>query len=193
MRPLWEFWAETLPAALDTEFGDQRAVQPTLRTLLEHVRGGTPTGPRTPDGLTEPRRRPQDDDFGTAPVDSFDSRDTYRRDDGDRDENADERARGGVGTATTTGRTAANAATAVMRATTTTTGPAAGAVVKNRARSGTSGVSRVTVAAGAVAAHVATTTRPAATTGGTARTATDRAPGGASVVRSTAPGPPPGR
>ncbi|MFE5920235.1 tubulin-like doman-containing protein [Streptomyces sp. NPDC056468] len=96
VRPLWEFWAETLPAALDTEFGDQRAVQPTLRTLLEHVRGGTPTRPRTPDGLAEPRRRPQDDDFGTAPVDSFDSLGTHRRDQGDRDENADARgSRGG--------------------------------------------------------------------------------------------------
>lgn len=48
VRPLWEFWAETLPAALDTEFGDQRAVQPTLRTLLEHVRGDTPTARRRP-------------------------------------------------------------------------------------------------------------------------------------------------
>ncbi|MFE0255391.1 tubulin-like doman-containing protein [Streptomyces sp. NPDC059010] len=69
VRPLWEFWAETLPAALDTEFGDQRAVQPTLRTLLEHIRGGTPNGPRTRDGLGEARRTaPEDDDWGTSPV-----------------------------------------------------------------------------------------------------------------------------
>ncbi|MEJ8671224.1 hypothetical protein WKI71_31045 [Streptomyces sp. MS1.AVA.1] len=193
VRPLWEFWAETLPAALDTEFGDQRAVQPTLRTLLEHVRGGTRPAPaprtasRNPAAALRtttsapPRSTPSTP--GT-PTDATTAT-------GTRTPTSERGA--GVGTATTTGRTAANAATAVMRATTTTTGPAAGAVVKNRARSGTSGVSRVTVAAGAVAAHVATTTRPAATTGGTARTATDRAPGGASVVRSTAPGPPPGR
>ncbi|MFF0738489.1 tubulin-like doman-containing protein [Streptomyces chartreusis] len=69
VRPLWEFWAETLPAALDTEFGDQRAVQPTLRTLLEHVRGGTPADPRSREGYTPPRRPATDeDDWGTAPV-----------------------------------------------------------------------------------------------------------------------------
>ncbi|GAA2453479.1 tubulin-like doman-containing protein [Streptomyces glaucus] len=73
VRPLWEFWAETLPAALDTEFGDQRAVQPTLRTLLEHVRGGTPAArPRLREVLAEPRRAvPEDDDWGTVPRDSF--------------------------------------------------------------------------------------------------------------------------
>ncbi|MEW1871847.1 tubulin-like doman-containing protein [Streptomyces caelestis] len=72
VRPLWEFWAETLPAALDVEFGNQRAVQPTLRTLLEHVRGGAPARPRTRDDLPEPRRRPEaDDDWGTAPFGSF--------------------------------------------------------------------------------------------------------------------------
>jgi hypothetical protein len=67
VRPLWEFWAETLPAALDTEFGDQRAVQPTLRTLLEHVRGGTPAPRRRPE--PEAPRRPADDedDWGTTP------------------------------------------------------------------------------------------------------------------------------
>ncbi|WP_405770861.1 tubulin-like doman-containing protein [Streptomyces sp. NBC_01538] len=67
VRPLWEFWAETLPAALDTEFGDQRAVQPTLRTLLEHVRGDTPTARRRP--LRETPRRPaeDEDDWGTTP------------------------------------------------------------------------------------------------------------------------------
>jgi len=69
VRPLWEFWAETLPAALDTEFGDQRAVQPTLRTLLEHVRGGTPADPRSGEGYAPPRRPSTDeDDWGTAPV-----------------------------------------------------------------------------------------------------------------------------
>lgn len=64
--PLWEFWAETLPAALDTEFGDQRAVQPTLRTLLEHVRGSAPTA-RRPE--PEAPRRPvyDEDDWGTTP------------------------------------------------------------------------------------------------------------------------------
>jgi hypothetical protein len=72
VRPLWEFWAKTLPAALDTEFGDQRAVQPTLRTLLEHVRGGTPA-PRVRKEVPEPRRAvPDEDDWGTAPRASFD-------------------------------------------------------------------------------------------------------------------------
>ncbi|MFJ1927932.1 tubulin-like doman-containing protein [Streptomyces sp. NPDC088131] len=67
VRPLWEFWAETLPAALDAEFGDQRAVQPTLRTLLEHVRGGTPK-PRARKEFPEPRRPvADDDDWGTSP------------------------------------------------------------------------------------------------------------------------------
>ncbi|MGW5326549.1 tubulin-like doman-containing protein [Streptomyces sp. NPDC004014] len=71
VRPLWEFWAETLPAALDEEFGDQRAVQPTLRTLLEHVRGGSPGRPRR--DVPEPRRPVADDDWGTAPVSSYDT------------------------------------------------------------------------------------------------------------------------
>ncbi|MFB6555070.1 tubulin-like doman-containing protein [Streptomyces sp. NPDC056405] len=71
VRPLWEFWAETLPAALDIEFGDQRAVQPTLRTLLEHVRFGT-VRPRVADDLPAPRRAVHDDDdWGTAPRESF--------------------------------------------------------------------------------------------------------------------------
>ncbi|MGI5376572.1 tubulin-like doman-containing protein [Streptomyces sp. CA-251387] len=71
VRPLWEFWAETLPAALDTEFGDQRAVQPTLRTLLEHVRGGTPTDPRARGDFSASRRpAPDEDDWGTTPVSS---------------------------------------------------------------------------------------------------------------------------
>ncbi|MFF0780399.1 tubulin-like doman-containing protein [Streptomyces sp. NPDC003720] len=72
VRPLWEFWAETLPAALDKEFGDQRAVQPTLRTLLEHVRGGAPGRPRGHDDAPGPRRAAaDDDDWGTAPVSSY--------------------------------------------------------------------------------------------------------------------------
>ncbi|MEU9502962.1 tubulin-like doman-containing protein [Streptomyces sp. NPDC048196] len=78
VRPLWEFWAETLPAALDTEFGDQRAIQPTLRTLLEHVRGGTPE-PRARKEFPEPRRRvTEEDDWGTAPRSSGGA---YRDDD----------------------------------------------------------------------------------------------------------------
>ncbi|WKK23257.1 tubulin-like doman-containing protein [Streptomyces olivoreticuli] len=68
VRPLWEFWAETLPAALDVEFGGKHAVQPTLRTLLEHVRGGTPK-PRPRKEIPEPRRPvADDDDWGTAPL-----------------------------------------------------------------------------------------------------------------------------
>ncbi|MFF7010382.1 tubulin-like doman-containing protein [Streptomyces fimicarius] len=66
IRPLWEFWAETLPAALDTEFGDQHAIQPTLRTLLEQARGGTPK-PRPARPAPERRRAPADDeDWGTT-------------------------------------------------------------------------------------------------------------------------------
>lgn len=63
--PLWEFWAKTLPAALDTEFADQRTVQPTLRTLLEHVRGSSPTT-HLPE--SEASSRPVDDeaDWGTT-------------------------------------------------------------------------------------------------------------------------------
>ncbi|MFC5215394.1 tubulin-like doman-containing protein [Streptomyces coerulescens] len=80
VRPLWEFWAETLPAALDTEFGDQRAVQPTLRTLLEHVRGGTPADPRTREDYAPPRRpAPDEDDWGTTPVPPGGSREEYGR------------------------------------------------------------------------------------------------------------------
>ncbi|QNP64096.1 tubulin-like doman-containing protein [Streptomyces genisteinicus] len=69
VRPLREFWAVTLPAALDTEFGDQRALQPTLRTLLDHVRGGSPAPSRRSTGPTVPgrRRADEDDDWGTAP------------------------------------------------------------------------------------------------------------------------------
>ncbi|WP_105971696.1 tubulin-like doman-containing protein [Streptomyces geranii] len=68
VRPLWEFWAETLPAALDTEFGDQRAVQPTLRTLLEHVRGGIPAPRRRPEAESARRRTgaEDEDDWGTT-------------------------------------------------------------------------------------------------------------------------------
>ncbi|MFJ9684457.1 SAV_2336 N-terminal domain-related protein [Streptomyces bacillaris] len=36
--PLWEFWSRTLPAALDTEFRDPRAIRPTLRELSRWVR-----------------------------------------------------------------------------------------------------------------------------------------------------------
>ncbi|MFJ9529058.1 SAV_2336 N-terminal domain-related protein [Streptomyces cyaneofuscatus] len=35
IRPLWEFWARTLPAALDVEFRDPQAVRPTLRELSQ--------------------------------------------------------------------------------------------------------------------------------------------------------------
>ncbi|MGW1952518.1 tubulin-like doman-containing protein [Streptomyces sp. NPDC001920] len=98
VRPLWEFWAETLPAALDTEFGDQRAVQPTLRTLLEHVRGGSPGGPRDREGYSAPRRpKPDEDDWGTTPVpprgrtrDDYDRPQSGARGSGRRDEYADD-------------------------------------------------------------------------------------------------------
>ncbi|MFF1487016.1 tubulin-like doman-containing protein [Streptomyces sp. NPDC058319] len=93
VRPLWEFWAETLPAALDKEFGDQRAVQPTLRTLLEHVRGGLPARPRQDrDALPAPRRAvPEDDDFGTAPVTRRAEREEAVRDTWDTRDNREAR------------------------------------------------------------------------------------------------------
>ncbi|WP_415956706.1 SAV_2336 N-terminal domain-related protein [Streptomyces sp. 021-4] len=37
--PQWQFWAETLPAALDTEFRDFRAIRPTLRELNPWAQG----------------------------------------------------------------------------------------------------------------------------------------------------------
>ncbi|MFJ7076000.1 tubulin-like doman-containing protein [Streptomyces sp. NPDC098781] len=98
VRPLWEFWAETLPAALDTEFGDQRAVQPTLRTLLEHVRGGSPARPRTREDLSAPRRpAPDEDDWGTAPVDPRGGYADYGRPYGDERGTAERDGREGRG------------------------------------------------------------------------------------------------
>ncbi|MFF3713982.1 tubulin-like doman-containing protein [Streptomyces phaeochromogenes] len=87
VRPLWEFWAETLPAALDIKFGDLRAVQPTLRDLLEHVRGGTRARPRTRVDFSAPRRAvPDDEDWGTTPVmpRGGGSHDDYDESSGDR-------------------------------------------------------------------------------------------------------------
>ncbi|WP_371623088.1 tubulin-like doman-containing protein [Streptomyces sp. NBC_01116] len=66
IRPLWEFWAETLPAALDREFGDQRAIQPTLRTLLEHARGGAPKPPASRPAPERRRIAEDDEDWGTS-------------------------------------------------------------------------------------------------------------------------------
>ncbi|MCF1596971.1 tubulin-like doman-containing protein [Streptomyces muensis] len=76
VRPLWEFWAETLPAALDTEFGDPRALQPTLRTLLEHLRGGTSAAPVTREDFSALRRMASDED-DWAPWDEGSPRDRW--------------------------------------------------------------------------------------------------------------------
>ncbi|MFE0462037.1 tubulin-like doman-containing protein [Kitasatospora sp. NPDC058965] len=72
LRPLWQFWAETLPAALDLEFADRRAAQPNLRMLLAAIRSGE-LQPRTDE--EQPVRRParraaEPDDWGTTPLDS---------------------------------------------------------------------------------------------------------------------------
>ena len=102
VRPLWEFWAETLPAALDTEFGDQRAVQPTLRTLLEHVRGGIPAPRQGPEPETPRRLIDDEDDWGTAPrtpepdrrrmpADEYEERDERDERKGRRDDDPDPR------------------------------------------------------------------------------------------------------
>ncbi|MGW7092319.1 SAV_2336 N-terminal domain-related protein [Streptomyces sp. NPDC054874] len=71
IRPLWEFWAETLPAALDTEFDHQHAIRPTLRTLLEHVRGGIPQ-PRPSRSAPEQRDAVADEDAWGAVAPSTD-------------------------------------------------------------------------------------------------------------------------
>ncbi|MDX3453936.1 tubulin-like doman-containing protein [Streptomyces sp. ME02-8801-2C] len=100
VRPLWEFWAETLPAALDTEFGDQRAVQPTLRTLLEHVRGGTPTARRRPQRETPRRPADDEDDWGTTPPRTPNPEPadrTRRTSEDDYEERYDDRGRGDEG------------------------------------------------------------------------------------------------
>ncbi|WP_035844851.1 tubulin-like doman-containing protein [Kitasatospora azatica] len=69
VRPLWQFWAETLPAALDIPFADRRAAQPTLRTLLAAIS----TGELLPRGAEEPAEPPaarpaaaREDDWGTS-------------------------------------------------------------------------------------------------------------------------------
>ncbi|BAJ32788.1 MULTISPECIES: tubulin-like doman-containing protein [Kitasatospora] len=87
-RPLWQFWAETLPAALRLEFNDQRAVQPNLATLLEAIRSGQ-LDPRPvddvddePHGARTAPPREEEEDFGT--------RRPAGRDDG-RDDERDER------------------------------------------------------------------------------------------------------
>ncbi|MFI2606476.1 tubulin-like doman-containing protein [Kitasatospora sp. NPDC018619] len=68
-RPLWQFWAETLPAALRTEFRDQRAVQPTLERLLEAIGRGElsprPADEVEDDGPVQPVRG-EEEDWGTA-------------------------------------------------------------------------------------------------------------------------------
>ncbi len=72
MRPLWQFWAETLPAALELGFSEQRAVQPNLRTLLAALRSGRlePRPGRDAGGQSAgPDERPAArDDWGTTPV-----------------------------------------------------------------------------------------------------------------------------
>ncbi|MGW3040180.1 tubulin-like doman-containing protein [Kitasatospora sp. NPDC001159] len=103
-RPLWQFWAETLPAALKLEFNDQRAVQPNLETLLDVIQRGE-LSPRAAEdvdddayggyGTRVPPVR-EEDDFGTSrPADRPDGRgpggaggygdDAYGTDRGHRD------------------------------------------------------------------------------------------------------------
>ncbi|MFH9263731.1 SAV_2336 N-terminal domain-related protein [Streptomyces sp. NPDC017546] len=67
IQPLYKFWAETLPAALDMEFSDQRAIQPTLRALLEH-RGLRGDAPRFPSSPGPARGRTTHDEEGWGPT-----------------------------------------------------------------------------------------------------------------------------
>ncbi|WP_405365987.1 tubulin-like doman-containing protein [Kitasatospora sp. NBC_00039] len=70
-RPLWQFWAETLPGALRLDFGDQRAVQPNLGRLLEVIQRGE-LSPRPVDDVDDdgpahqPRAVREEDDWGTV-------------------------------------------------------------------------------------------------------------------------------
>ncbi|MGW1725922.1 tubulin-like doman-containing protein [Streptomyces sp. NPDC002306] len=71
IRPLHQFWAETLPGALDVQFTEKRALQPTLRTLERAMRderlAPAPADPAT--RPTAPRhRRREEDDWGTVPL-----------------------------------------------------------------------------------------------------------------------------
>ncbi|MFJ8109163.1 tubulin-like doman-containing protein [Streptomyces sp. NPDC096132] len=72
MRPLRQFWAETLPGALDVTFTEKRALQPTLRLLESTVLGeppapADPSPPSPPSSPHAPRRRAEDD-WGTVPL-----------------------------------------------------------------------------------------------------------------------------
>ena len=96
VRPLWQFWARTLPAALDLEFTDQRAIQPNLRGLLAAIRSGDLDPHRADAGAGPDRRRSvrpeEEDEWGTdGPLDERDRefqsdgptpRDPYRKDPG---------------------------------------------------------------------------------------------------------------
>ncbi|GAA1068975.1 hypothetical protein GCM10009665_75030 [Kitasatospora nipponensis] len=80
VRPLWQFWAETLPAALDVTFTDGRAAQPTLRTLLAAYHEGEL---RPPGGAVDdaPALRPAapaaEERYRSGGYDDRDDRDDY--------------------------------------------------------------------------------------------------------------------
>ncbi|MFD4138635.1 tubulin-like doman-containing protein [Streptomyces sp. NPDC058572] len=75
IRPLRQFWSETLQGALDIEFTDKGAFQPTLRTL-EAAMGQQPDGggahpaAAPPPGDQRAQRREEEDDWGTRPLHS---------------------------------------------------------------------------------------------------------------------------
>lgn len=75
IRPLRQFWSETLQGALDIEFTDKGAFQPTLRTLEAAMGqqpdgGGAHSAAEPPPGAQRAQRREEEDDWGTRPLHS---------------------------------------------------------------------------------------------------------------------------
>ncbi|MEU3617290.1 tubulin-like doman-containing protein [Streptomyces sp. NPDC006872] len=70
LRPLREFWSQSLPGALDLAFpNEERAVQSTLRALEEWTRIGGPPGAPQPQPPTPPRRERPGESPAAGPPD----------------------------------------------------------------------------------------------------------------------------